>query len=366
MRSSGNKSSLHIGLLIFDMDGVLVDVSRSYRKAIQKTVRIYFETCLGREKGHGNLVTQEEISLFKSIGGFNNDWDLTSALILYLLSSSGLPPLARKKPFSTISDAVQYLKTRSSPFHARMNRLLEKKRLSVPVKHIISCGGGLRGVRLALRETTGASWDGWVYRSGDIDRENLIKRIFQELYLGKQFALSTRLRPLFSTGPGYYLSERLLIPRTILTALRKRVHLGIASGRPRFEALLALKRFQILSLFDSIVTLDECEEEERRILKKTGARVKRTKPHPYSILRVARETGTDRLRGGYIGDVVDDMHAARAAKKTLDIIAIGFTRGQSNKKSSKEALSRAGADRVIEKPEDILQLVSGEWKVDSG
>ncbi len=43
------------------------------------------------------------------------------------------------------------------------------------------------------------------------------------------------------------------------------------------------------------------------------------------------------------------MHAARAAKKTLDIIAIGFTRGQADKKSAKEALSKAGADRVIEK-----------------
>ncbi len=359
MRSSENKSPLHIDLLIFDMDGVLVDVSRSYRQAIQQTVQIYFETCLGLEKGHGNLVTQEEISLFKSIGGFNNDWDLTSALILYLLSISGLPPLARKKPFSTIEDGMQHLKVKSSVFRARINLLPEKKKLPPFVERVRSCGGGLRGVRLALKETTGASWDGWVYRSGDIDRENLIKRIFQELYLGKQFASSTRLHPLFYKGPGYYLRERLLIPRPILTSLRKRVRMGIASGRPRFEALLALKRFRILSLFDSIVTLDECEEEERGILKKTGARVKRTKPHPYSILRVARETRTDRLRCGYIGDVVDDMHAARAAKKTLDIIAIGFTRGQSNKKSAKEALSKAGADRVIERPAELLSLESG-------
>ena len=339
------------------MDGVLVDVSRSYRKAIQKTVQIYFETCLGLEKDRGNLVAQEEISLFKSIGGFNNDWDLTSALILYLLSISGIPPSARRKSFSTIEDLVQYLRAKSSVFRSRINLLPEKKKLPPFVERVRACGGGLRGVRLALRETTGASWDGWVYRSGGIDRENLIKRIFQELYLGKQFASSTRLRPLFYTDSGYYLRERLLIPRNILTSLRKRVRMGIASGRPRFEALLALKRFQILSLFDSIVTLEECEGEERRILKKTGARVKRTKPHPYSILRVARETGSDRLRCGYIGDVVDDMHAARAAKKTVDIIAIGFTRGQSNKKSAKEALFKAGADRVIEKPEEVLRLI---------
>ena len=63
------------------------------------------------------------------------------------------------------------------------------------------------------------------------------------------------------------------------------------------------------------------------------------------------------MRCGYIGDVVDDMHAARAAKKTVDIIAIGFTRGQANKRSAKEVLSKAGADQVIERPEEILQLI---------
>ena len=130
MRSNENRSPLHIDLLIFDMDGVLVDVSRSYRQAIQQTVQIYFETCLGLKKGRRNLITKEDISLLKSTGGFNNDWELTSALILYLLSISGVPPSARRKPLPTIGNVVHYLKTRSSPFQPRINRLLEKKNLS--------------------------------------------------------------------------------------------------------------------------------------------------------------------------------------------------------------------------------------------
>jgi HAD superfamily phosphatase len=357
MRSNENRSPLHIDLLIFDMDGVLVDVSKSYRQAIQQTVQIYFETCLGLEKGRRNLITKEDISLFKSTGGFNNDWELTSALILYLLSISGVPPSARRKPFPTIGEAVQHLKTKSSPHHPRINRLIEKKKLPPFLERVKSCGGGLRGVRQALRKTRRASWDGWVYRSGDIDKENLVKRIFQELYLGSQFTSHYHLRPLFHTGRGYYLQERLLIPRKILTSLREKVRMGIASGRPRFEAFLALKRFQILSLFDSVVTLEECEEEERRILKRTGSHTKRTKPHPYSILRVARETGPALPRCAYIGDVVDDMQAARAAKKMFPVVAVGFLCGQRKKKASKEALFRAGADRVIETSEDLLRSI---------
>jgi len=358
MRSNENRSPLHIDLLIFDMDGVLVDVSRSYRQAIQQTVQIYFETCLGLKKGLRNLITKEDIALFKSTGGFNNDWELTSALILYLLSISGIPPSARRRPLSNIGEVVQHLKTKSSPLHPRLNRLLEKKNLPPFLEWVKSYGGGLRGVRLALRETRRASWDGWVYRSGDIDKENLVKRIFQELYLGDPFTSHYHRRPLFHTGRGYYLQERLLIPRKILTSLRKKGRMGIASGRPRFEATLALKRFQLLSYFDSVVTLEECEEEERRILKRTGRRTKCTKPHPYSILRVARETGIGRSACGYIGDVVDDMQAARAAKKTLPMAAIGFLCGQRKKKAAKEALFRAGADRVIERPEDLLRLIA--------
>ena len=83
--------NLGLDILIFDMDGVLIDVSRSYRKTIQRTIQIYLETCLGFERKRGDWVTDEEISLFKSAGGFNSDWDVTSGFLLYLLSISGIP-----------------------------------------------------------------------------------------------------------------------------------------------------------------------------------------------------------------------------------------------------------------------------------
>jgi HAD superfamily phosphatase len=58
-------------LIIFDMDGVLVDVSESYRTAIQRTV-MHFS---GRE------VTHEKIQDYKNQGGWNDDWALSQRLI---------------------------------------------------------------------------------------------------------------------------------------------------------------------------------------------------------------------------------------------------------------------------------------------
>lgn len=57
--------------LIFDIDGVLVDVSKSYREAIRQTAG-YF---LGRN------VVVSEVDAVKNKVGMNNDWDATYALI---------------------------------------------------------------------------------------------------------------------------------------------------------------------------------------------------------------------------------------------------------------------------------------------
>ncbi len=57
--------------IIFDMDGILVDVSKSYREAIRLTSS-YF---LNRE------VKKEEVDIIKNKIGMNNDWDATYKLI---------------------------------------------------------------------------------------------------------------------------------------------------------------------------------------------------------------------------------------------------------------------------------------------
>lgn len=345
---------MNLDVLIFDMDGVLIDVSRSYRKTIQRTIHIYLETCLGFQRSRGDWIMDEEISLFKSVGGFNNDWDLTSGLLLYLLSISGIPPLPKQKRFSSIREIVHYLVAKSSISHWKTVIRLKRKHFLSFLEKVKSTGGGLRGVRRIL----GTSWDGWVYRSGDLDQENMIKRVFQEVYLGKKFTACYHLSPLFYMGKGFYLQERTLIPKKILASLRKKIRMGIASGRPRFDAELALKRFHLRPYFNSVVTLNECDVEEKRIFQSTGKKINCSKPHAYSILRVVQEIGISNPRCGYVGDVVDDMMAAQAAKKHLSVLAIGFLSGNRNRKAARESLIKAGADLVIESPKELLRLVS--------
>jgi HAD superfamily hydrolase (TIGR01548 family) len=58
-------------LLIFDMDGVLVDVTDSYRQTVIETVKHFT----------GAEITNEHIQTLKNRGGANNDWDLALEMI---------------------------------------------------------------------------------------------------------------------------------------------------------------------------------------------------------------------------------------------------------------------------------------------
>jgi HAD superfamily hydrolase (TIGR01548 family) len=58
-------------VIVFDVDGVLVEVTASYRETIRATARHFT----------GADVPNEVIQRFKNAGGWNNDWDLTHRLI---------------------------------------------------------------------------------------------------------------------------------------------------------------------------------------------------------------------------------------------------------------------------------------------
>ncbi len=355
-RMPRNRRPLPLEALIFDMDGVLIDVSDSYRETIRRTVQFYLSEILGLKIGRTTPMTPGVISLFKSTGGFNNDWELTSAALLYALPESGISPYSRARNFSNIEEAGQYLREIAPRAHSQRVPFLRASDLTYFLDKVKSLGGGLRGIRRALKKLRNGSWDGWVYGQGSLEQENIVQRVFQEVYLGKQFKRCYGLEPLFYQGPGDYLRETLLIPKAALNALHRKFRLAIATGRPKFEAELALKRFHIESCFDTMVTLDECRAEETRVFRKTGRHVTRMKPHPYSLLRAIHDLGLSNPRCAYVGDTVDDMRAAQSAGRSLDITAIGFLGGRKNRAYYKTALLQAGADYIIKHPEVLLRL----------
>lgn len=60
-----------VDILVFDMDGVLVDVSESYRETVVQTVRAL----------SGKTIDRDLIQEYKNQGGWNNDWALTQRIL---------------------------------------------------------------------------------------------------------------------------------------------------------------------------------------------------------------------------------------------------------------------------------------------
>src|SRR5438552_5729093 len=58
-------------ILVFDMDGVLVDVTDSYRETIARTV----------EHFTGRQISREQIQEYKNQGGWNDDWKLSHHIV---------------------------------------------------------------------------------------------------------------------------------------------------------------------------------------------------------------------------------------------------------------------------------------------
>lgn len=140
-----------------------------------------------------------------------------------------------------------------------------------------------------------------------------MKDIFQAYYLG-------------NNNDGLIISERLLMNRTQLTKLASRYKLGIATSRPRFEALFAAVN---LNLTPQLI-------EKKFIVAKEDAR--REKPFPDPLLEVQNRMKA--RRPIYVGDTINDVIAARNAK--MPCIFIG---------------SQRLGDMQIQKPSQLMEVL---------
>ena len=255
--------------LIFDVDGVLLDISDSIQHVHALAAERYFgrlgwTNCVG-------LVSPEDVDSFKLAGGFNDDWDTAAAwTLLYLFKSSRFhcadgAMLAAHEPTT-------------SQFTAELARI----------------GGGLPTAFDLIRETCDPSE--WADVESDFDRP-LLERIFKESYSGDLCPEVYGFEPEFVTGPGMIRRDKPILERGLLP---RSVRLGIATGRTSGEAAAALRIHGWQDLFSSetIVTEDDgFKKPDPRILELAVAR---------SGARVAI----------YVGDTPDDLRTVKRYSET--------------------------------------------------
>jgi len=324
-------------LIIFDLDGVIIDVSMSYRETIRQSTKLFFKGSKGWKNLPDPLFSLSELESVKQGGGLNNDWDLTCLVISLLFPFVKTPTIFEDK-----DNWERYKKTIQ---HSDVSALAEfLKSTQQPLT--------------ALLEERGTLNDEFVQSLyvEDVGSGNIIKQIFQEIYLGNDLFQSTYSIPAkFYTGEGYMNRENLLIDKSILKKLSAKSIMAIATGRPEAEAFFALDFFDIKKYFTYVYTLDDCLKEEKRVFNSKGKKVALSKPNPYMLDAIKERSYHAVSKWYYVGDMPNDMIAASRSK--AGFIGIGVLKSATDKDNLKKELLRAGADHIIEDIEKLEEIV---------
>ena len=280
--------------VVLDIDGVLVDVARSYRLTIVETLdRLYGET-----------ITQADIQAFNNAGGFNNDWELTDAGALYLLASrEGLGQSVEE-----FTDAIE------------------------------AAGGGLAAAREVIADRIESPAD--IEADWEPDR---IRSIFQQFYLG-----SERYRDLEGNEPeldipGFIEEETVLIEPETVEALTRSFAIGILTGRPAAEAEIALDRVGLDIDTGRRVTMDDDIPG---------------KPDPAGLLHLADrlECSAIAFAGDTLDDVETARNAATADPER-DYYGVGVLTGGVTGPEGRQLYADAGADLVVESVNELPNVL---------
>ena len=255
--------------VLFDIDGVLVDIRKSYNAAIKETVEYMLKFITG--SSFQRLVTDQIILKFRQSGGFNNDTDTSYAITLATLAN---PP-------KNISEGRKFLALVAENAD-------ESGRISVEKF-------------LAIYDID--KWKKVLTYPAPV-KDSMLARVFDEIFYGPDlFRQQDHLEPKYwTTGRPLIKNDRLAVSAKTMKKLHKmfKGNLAIVSGRSRLAAEYSLQ--PIIKYFNS----DACiflEDKKREYAK----------PNPYAVKHTMKVLGA--RTAVYVGDSAEDLLMARRAEK---------------------------------------------------
>ncbi|WP_132057218.1 TIGR01548 family HAD-type hydrolase [Halorussus amylolyticus] len=281
--------------VVLDIDGVVVDVADSYRRAIVESI----------ERVYGDTIAKAEIQAFKDAGGFNNDWELTYAAALHVL--------ARREGLDLDVDAFT-------------DRIRES-------------GGGLSAAESVVDDALAGSARERVREAWDTER---LRAVFQQLYLGADLYSDIEGEAPDIDAPGFIHDEPVILDPATLDALADRP-LGIVTGRPAAEADIAQRRAGLGVPDDRRFTMDDWEEG---------------KPHPHALVTLADRFDADSVVfvGDTLDDVKTARNAAEA-DPDREYVGVGVLTGGLTGAEGRRKYEDAGADAVVASVNELPEIL---------
>ena len=291
-----------IDAIIFDCDGVLIDVSKSYDLVILKTTRYILENFA---KINDSIdVDFKIIDGFKSTGGFNDEVDLTYAAIISLVAAKKL----EKDQTSFIFDVI---KNADSTGIISVEKYLENQVDISDIKKQLSYPG--------------------------IHHENPLYQIFDQLFYGPELYQKLFRNSSKFSESGFIEQDDVILDNLLLEKLQKRFDskIAVVTGRGKESISYSLKT--LLKKFD-LKNSVFLEDESRELAK----------PNPQPLINSIK--GMNSISTMFVGDSMEDFIMAKKAtdlgSKTIFCGIIGTS------KNPQEKLE------LFQQNEDILVLDS--------
>jgi HAD superfamily phosphatase len=255
--------------VLFDIDGVLVDIRKSYNAAIKETVEYMLKFITG--SSFQRLVTDQIILKFRQCGGFNNDTDTSYAITLATLAN---PP-------KNISEGRKFLALVAENAD-------ESGRISVEKF-------------LAIYDID--KWKKVLTYPAPV-KDSMLARVFDEIFYGPDlFRKQDHLEPKYWTiGRPLIKNDKLAVTVKTMKKLNKmfKGNLAVVSGRSRLAAEYSLKPLMKYFNCDACVFLEDKKREY-------------AKPNPYAVKHAMKVMSA--RTAIYVGDSVEDLLMARRAEK---------------------------------------------------
>ena len=252
--------------IIFDCDGVLIDVTTSYDTTINKTISYVLKEIA--DITADTPLTNEMLLKFKSTGGFNDEIDITYSGVLCYIAAKKL----KKNPTELILDI---LNNADDTGIAYIEGFLDK--IDVDISDIKS--------RLN-------------YPS--VEKNDLIHATFDQLFFGPKLYEKIFQKKSKFSDKGFIENDNVIVTSALIEALKKKFNdkIAIVTGRGLDAISSSLK--EILNQFnvESSVFL---EDESRDLAK----------PNPQSLIRAMK--GLNSKNCLYVGDSMEDMILAKKA-----------------------------------------------------
>jgi len=360
--------------IIFDFDGVLVQTGQSYRQTVRKVVDYYFLEILGLTGEEGKLATLLDIQKFKDTGLYNNDWNLSSAFITYYLTlimreleqKSALKDFTKRFENLQFSDIQSFIKNLSevSNFLNRY-KITATDLANLKDNGIINLDLFLAQANLEKPkpiETSLVGIDPEVAKDEqsvvrklvpyDLEKPDLLKRLFEETYLGKElFTKFYGVSSFFKFDESFLDKEAFIPTKESMNLLRRRFgKFGIYSGRPRLQGMYILEKYDYSGYFDekrSVFLGDLLKSEVE--MEKLG------KPDPTLFIElieklVDRETGV-----AYVGDgIADALLVENARSEGLEnLLFLGVMSSSEDSNKLFTEYGKHGADVIMNEVNDI-------------